>query len=227
MEGDGRLEHPEGAAGVAARCLGDSRERILRDHDLRSAEAALGVGEGALQEGDQVGRLERLQGEDAAAREQRSDHLERRVLGRGAHQGERPRLDVGEERVLLSAVEAVDLVEEEDRALAGTPRALGVGRDLADLLEARGDRRERHEAGPAAGAGGREQAGEAGLARTGRAPEEQGGQRARLDQHAKGSARRHQVPLAEYLVERARPHAVGERRPTPYSGGGRGREIGK
>src|SRR5437867_8469658 len=46
----------------------------------------------------------------------RAVHLERGVLGRGADEDDRPRLDVGEEGVLLGAVESMDLVDEEDRA---------------------------------------------------------------------------------------------------------------
>ena len=49
------------------------------------------------------------------AGEERGVHLEVRVLGRRADQRHEPFLDAGEQRVLLRLVEAVDLVEEEDR----------------------------------------------------------------------------------------------------------------
>ena len=51
-----------------------------------------------------------------------------------------------EQRVLLRAVEAVHLVEEQDRAAALLAHA-GAGplRDLADVLHAGGDRRQRLE----------------------------------------------------------------------------------
>ena len=62
--------------------------------------------------------LERVQLVHAAAREQRRVDLEVGVLGRGAHQHHEPLLDGRQQRVLLRLVEAVDLVEEEDRALA-------------------------------------------------------------------------------------------------------------
>ena len=61
---------------------------------------------------------ERLEAEHLAAREQRRVDRERRVLGGGADQRDRARLDVGQEGVLLRLVEAVDLVDEEDGALA-------------------------------------------------------------------------------------------------------------
>ena len=48
--------------------------------------------------------------------------LEERVLGGRADERQRPVLDRRQERVLLRLGEAVDLVEEQDRALSGSPR---------------------------------------------------------------------------------------------------------
>src|SRR5439155_19555622 len=62
--------------------------------------------------------VQRPQREYPAAREERGDHLEAGVLGGGADQRHRPALNVREQRVLLRLVEAVDLVDEEQRALA-------------------------------------------------------------------------------------------------------------
>ena len=57
-----------------------------------------------------------------------------------------PRLDVGQEGVLLGAVEAVDLVDEEEGAPAlGLAQAHRLGHDLLDLLDAGGDGREGDE----------------------------------------------------------------------------------
>ena len=53
----------------------------------------------------------------------------------------------GQEGVLLALVEAVDLVHEEDGALAAARAVgLGLGHDLADLLDAGQHGREGHEA---------------------------------------------------------------------------------
>ena len=73
---------------------------------------------------------ERLRARRAApAREQRRVDLEVRVLGGRADQRDGPLLDRGQERVLLGLVEAVDLVEEEDRAPAACAEPLaGAGR---------------------------------------------------------------------------------------------------
>ena len=115
-----------------------------------------------------------------------------------------------EERVLLGAVEAVHLVEEQDRAPAllahAGPGPLG---DLAHVLDAGGDRRQRLER--LAGRAG-DQAGDRGLAGAGRAPEHHRRQAVGLDQHPQRTAGPEQLLLADHLVEAARPQAGGERR---------------
>ena len=57
----------------------------------------------------------RLELVDLRPREQRRVDLEVRVLGRRADQRQQAVLDAGQQRILLRLVEAVDLVEEEDR----------------------------------------------------------------------------------------------------------------
>ena len=59
---------------------------------------------------------QRLQAPDAQPRQQRRVDLEVRVLGGGADQRDRAVLDVGQQRVLLRLVEAVDLVDEQHGA---------------------------------------------------------------------------------------------------------------
>ena len=66
-------------------------------------------------------RLERV---ELHPRHQRRVDLEVRVLGRRPDQRHEPLLDRRQERVLLRLVEAVDLVEEEDRALPVRAEAL-------------------------------------------------------------------------------------------------------
>ena len=120
-------------------------------------------------------------------------------------------LDVREQRVLLGAAEAVDLVEEEDGAPALLAQAgPGPVGDLAHVLHARGDRRQRFER-LAGGAG--HEAGDGRLAGAGRTPEHDRRQPVGLDQHPQRPAGPEQVLLAEHLVERARPQAGRERRP--------------
>ena len=68
-------------------------------------------------------RRQRLELVDLRARDERGVDLVVRVLGRRADQRQEAGLDAGQQRVLLRLVEAVDLVEEEDRAPARSCRA--------------------------------------------------------------------------------------------------------
>ena len=72
-----------------------------------------------------------------------------------------------------------------------------------------------------------DQARERGLAGAGRAPEDDRLQQVALDGLAQRLPGRQQILLADELVERARPHALGERRaarPGPPSRGRRGKD---
>ena len=71
---------------------------------------------GSFQQLRQVVVTEALQHMHRRARQQGRVHLERRVLGGCADEGEQPRLDMREERVLLALVEAVYFIDEDHRA---------------------------------------------------------------------------------------------------------------
>ena len=103
-------------------------ERAARNSSASSSTAGgssmpRSVVERAAQQRDHVLVAERLELVDPRAREQRRVHLEVRVLGRGAHEPDEALLDRRQQRVLLRLVEAVDLVEEEDRARGRRPGA--------------------------------------------------------------------------------------------------------
>ena len=120
-------------------------------------------------------------------------------------------LDAGQEGVLLRLVEAVNLVDEQDRPPPElSPRLLGLGHHRLDLLDARQHGAEGDEvrAGDL-----RDEAGERRLAGARGAPEDDRLQQVALDRHAQRPARREQVLLPDQFVEAARPHAVGEGRP--------------
>ena len=68
------------------------------------------------------GFVERTENQHPRARQQRGVELERRVLGRRADQRDRAVLHDGEKEILLGAVEAVDLVDEEQRRPAPSAR---------------------------------------------------------------------------------------------------------
>src|SRR5471030_637866 len=81
-------------------------------------EPAVAVFERAPEHRGELGCRQRFEAEERGARQQRPGEREERVLGGGSDEHQEPVFYVWEERVLLGAVEAVDLVEEEDRALA-------------------------------------------------------------------------------------------------------------
>ena len=145
---------------------------------------------------------------DLRAREQRAVDLEVRVLRRGADQRHEPVLDGRQQRVLLRLVEAVDLVEEEDRRAAALAPLGRAGDHLAHLGAPRLDRGELLERGVGVLGG---EAGERRLPGPGRAVEDHRVRAAGLERGAQRGARSEQVLLADELVERGRPHPRGER----------------
>ncbi len=172
-------------------------------------------------------RLERVRLElvDLGAREQRRVHLEVGVLGRRADQRHEAFLDAGQQRVLLRLVEAVDLVQEEDRPLALCAEPLaGAGEHLADVRHRRLDGRELLERGARRlGDDPRERR----LSRAGRPVEDHRRDAILLDREAERAARADDVLLAREVLERGRPQALRKRRgraePAP---GGLAEEVG-
>ena len=161
------------------------------------------------QEREHVLLVQRAQLVDPAAGQERRVHLEVRVLGRRAHEHDEAVLDRGEQRVLLRLVEAMDLVEEEDRALAA--RLEPVLRPVehgADLRPPGVDRRRLLERGPRVH---REQPRQRRLPRARRPVEDHRVRPALLDRGAQRRAAAEEVLLAHELAQRPRPHAGGER----------------
>ena len=204
----GELERGQRRARVAAGARREEREHVV-GHLGRRALAAL---QGPAQQRLDLLRAQLVQLVDLRAAQQRRVDLEVRVLGRRADERDEPLLDGGQQRVLLGLVEAVDLVEEEDRRLAARLAPVrgavddaahlgAAGLHGAELLEggvrrARDDPRERRLAGP------------------GRAVEDHRVRPAvgdRAAQRRRLLGRAEQVRLADELVDRARAHAHGER----------------
>ena len=154
--------------------------------------------------------IERFEPEQRRTAAQRRVDLEERVLGRRADERQRAVFDRRQERVLLRLGEAVDLVEEQDRALSALAEAVaGVLDGRPDVLHAGVHRRELLE-GACRAAGDRES--KRGLAGPGRTPEQHRRQPVALDQRAQRPARADEVLLADDVVERAWPQPCGERR---------------
>ena len=152
---------------------------------------------------------ERLEHEHARAREQRAIDLERWILRRRADERDGAALDVREKRILLRAIQAMDLVDEEHRAATAHREPLLRCRDdLAHARHAFGDRGERDEL--ALRVVGDEQR-ERRLAAARRPPEEHRRHLPALDRLAQRHARREQMLLSDELVERCGTHARRER----------------
>src|SRR5690606_24212177 len=181
-------------------------DRLGRGFHPRVAEAAVGEGERALDDGADVLLAERVEHVDAGAGEQRGVECEGRIFRRRPDQDDRSSLHVGEEGVLLRLVEAVDLVDEEDGLPALADAALlGLGDDLAHVGHAPQHCREGDEcASRRVGDHPRQRR----LARAGRAPEDHGRDFVALDRLAEEPALAEQVLLTEDLVERAGAHPL-------------------
>ena len=114
----------------------------------------------------------------------------------------------GRKRILLRAVEAVDLVDEQQRALAGLAARAGRVEHLLQVGDAGEDRRDllEFELGLVG-----EQARHRGLAGAGRPPEDQRAERARLQHAGQRAVGAEQMILADDLRELGRPQLVGQR----------------
>ena len=150
----------------------------------------------------------RMENEHAGARQKRRVELEGRVLGRRADQSDRAVLHHGQETVLLRAVEAVDLVDEEQRATAHLAAPAGLLEGLLEVGDAREDRRDLFEM----------QVGLAGqqprhrrLAGAGRAPEDHGAERAGIQHARERAGLADEMVLSDDLGETGRAQPVGER----------------
>ena len=115
---------------------------MRRDDDRRGPRPRARPRRGAITS-RRSSSVERLELVDLRARQQRRVDLEVRVLRRRADQRDDALLDRGQQRVLLRLVEAVDLVEEQDRALAVRAEPLACAREhLAHLADRRRHRRQ-------------------------------------------------------------------------------------
>ena len=125
---------------------------------------------------------------------------------------------------MLRAIEAVDLVAEEDRAAAFDLAALlGLANDLAHARHAFGHGAERHE-GLVGVAG--EQTRERRLAAARRAPQHHARDRALLDRLAQRLAGAEQLLVAQEIVERFGPQPMGEGCRRGFAGrGGDGEQL--
>ena len=109
------LERRQGPARVAVADLCQELQCVGVQVHREIAEAAFLVGQGAAHNRLDMLARERLERENLAAAQQRRVDGEERVLRRGADERDAAFLDIGQQHILLGAVEAVQLVHEEDR----------------------------------------------------------------------------------------------------------------
>ena len=206
--GDGQLQAVEGHPSVAVRHGHEVPHGLGRQLRAQFAQPSVSVAQGALDDESKLVVLKLPQGEDAGAGEEGCDDLEGGVLRGGADEDDRAVLDVGEDDVLLGLVKAVDLIDEEDGALAvhGAPLPGGLG-DATEVGHAGGDGGDGLEVG--AGEAG-DEVRKGGLAGARRPPEQQRGNLVRLDGAAEDPPRPDDVALPYELVEGARAHASGQ-----------------
>ena len=100
---------------------------------------------GAPQQDFEILVIEAPQHEDLRTRQQRPDQLEGRVLGRGADENHRAVLDHRQKGILLRAIEAMDLVDEEQRALAHLAALFRRLEDFAQIRDPGENCRQRLE----------------------------------------------------------------------------------
>ena len=152
----------------------------------------------------------RLELVDLRAREQRRVDLEVGVLGRRADQRHEAGLDTRQQCVLLRLVEAVDLVEEEDRPASAAAKPLTCAREhLTHVRDRRLYRRQLLELGARLLG---DDPCERRLPGARWAVEDQRRHPVLLDREPQGAAGSDHVLLAREIVERRRSQALGERR---------------
>jgi len=128
---DGKFEGVVGGTGVAVwrrkRC-GRGFLRALRR--IRFRKPWVFVVQARRRSFDDLRRGEGIENVDLGAGEQRGDDFEGWILGGCADENDVAGFDVGEEGILLGFVEAVDFVDKDDGAMAGTRFVFRGGHDF-------------------------------------------------------------------------------------------------
>ena len=146
--------------------------------------------------------------EHPATTDQRAVDREERILRRCTNENHDAVLDVRQQDVLLGLVEAVDLVDEQQRLVAAHAQSVaGCVEHFAQILHAAGDGAQLDELRPA---GLRQQMGERRLAGARRTVEQDRAQPIGREQSAEQLAFAEEVLLAGELLERSGPHPRGK-----------------
>ena len=204
---DRHLEDVERGARVAVGGGGQEVDGVVGDLDVEASEAPLLVGQRPAQHQRELRGVQGLQHHDPGPGQEGGVDLEGRVLGGRPDEGDVAGLHVGEQRVLLPLVVAMDLVDEQHGAAAVVlPAVLGLLQDLAQLLHPRehGAQRLEMRGGEAA-----DDVGERRLAGARRPPQDDRGYPVGEDGAPERRVGAQRLFLADDLVQRAGPHAIG------------------
>ena len=127
---NGKFEGGEGLAGVPIGFFREMLQRVIICLDRALPEPAGGVMDGPSEELDKVDGVERFELEYLRAGNEGGVDVEIGIMGGSPDEAYGAALKVWKQDVLLGLVEAVDLVDEEHRALVSQ---LGEGSGLFDL----------------------------------------------------------------------------------------------
>ena len=131
------LEHVQQPPGIAVGTCQQQCTRVFGNRHAIDIETTLPVCQCAIQDSIETRFIETLQHVDADPRQKRTDHLEGRILRRGANEHDGARFDVRQKRVLLGFVEPVHLVDEQHRRAARSERLTRGFDRRANLLHTR------------------------------------------------------------------------------------------
>ena len=203
-----KLEGGKRCAAVAARQEHDGAagSRVERIQAVQPAR----VGNGPVDQLCHIAVGEPLETDHARAADKGGVHLEKRVLGGGPHQHHGAVLHCMQKRILLAAVESMDLVHEQDGARAVERQALLGGVDFpAQVGYGAADGRHLHERG-LGGFG--DNVRDGGFAGSRRAVEDDRADVVLLDGRAQPATRAHSILLPHHVFQRSRAHAHRQRR---------------
>ncbi len=168
------------------------------------------VREGSLHQGHELFGSQLPEDHDTATGQEGGVELKRRVLGGRSDQDDVAGFHVREKRILLCLVEAVDLIDEQERSSpVHPPLLLGLLHDRFDLLDAGDDGAEGNEVG--VGALG-DDAGQRRFAGARWPPQNEGADPVLLDRRAERGVLTENLFLTQDFVEIPGAHPLGERR---------------
>src|SRR5689334_2505761 len=136
------LELTEGPSGIAVSLLGDHLEQRRSGPNPLGAEPSIEVGQGPIEQLDDVGDRERLEHEDLATGQERAGQTKAGILGGRSDESDGPSLHVRKKGILLSSIEPVDLIAKKNRTDPFEQPTLRFLDDLPNPRDAFGHRAE-------------------------------------------------------------------------------------